>query len=63
VLDYTGFWRAIEADPFSRAEWIAALKMAPSIKEGFYTILSERDCVPEATELLNTDARLAKCFV
>jgi glycerol-1-phosphate dehydrogenase [NAD(P)+] len=62
VLDYTGFWRAIECEPFSRAEWLAAVQRAPSIKEGYYTILSARDCLPEVQEILRTDARLAKCF-
>lgn len=63
VLDYTGFWRAIACEPFSRQEWLAAVQMAPSIKEGYYTILSARDCLPEVRELLLTDERLVKCFV
>ena len=54
VLDVTGFWRGIEADPFSRAEWLAAVRLAPSIKENYYTILSSRDCVPEVEDMLPT---------
>ncbi|HBA84048.1 MAG TPA: dehydrogenase [Verrucomicrobia bacterium] len=62
LFDITGFWRAIEAQPFSRSRWIQALQMAPTIKQDFYTVLSSRDCVPEAEKILNTDPRLAKCF-
>lgn len=63
VLDYTGFWHSIEADPFSRKEWLAAVRLAPSIKEDFYTVLSSRDCVPEVEEMLQNDARLVRCLV
>ncbi|HWR05137.1 MAG TPA: iron-containing alcohol dehydrogenase family protein [Humidesulfovibrio sp.] len=59
----TGFWDAVRADPFSRSEWLEALRLAPGIKEDFFTILSDRDCLPEAERLLNQDARLAGCFV
>ena len=62
VLDQTGFWRGIEADPFSRAEWLEAVRRAPSIKDNFYTVLTSRDCLPEVEKILNTDPRLAKCF-
>jgi glycerol-1-phosphate dehydrogenase [NAD(P)+] len=47
VLDATGFWQAIAADPFSTEEWLAAVRLAPSMKENYYTVLSSRDCVPE----------------
>ena len=63
VLDVTGFWQAIEADPFSRDEWLAAVRLAPSIKEDYYTVLSSRDCVPEVEALINSDTRLLQCFV
>jgi glycerol-1-phosphate dehydrogenase [NAD(P)+] len=63
VLDATGFWRGITADPFSRREWLDAVRLAPSLKEDFYTVLSSRDCVPEVEELLRTDPRLAGCFI
>ncbi|HEY0095383.1 MAG TPA: iron-containing alcohol dehydrogenase family protein [Archangium sp.] len=62
VLDTTGFWRGITADPFSRREWLAAVRLAPSLKEDFYTVLSSRDCAPEVEALLRTDPRLAGCF-
>jgi glycerol-1-phosphate dehydrogenase [NAD(P)+] len=63
LFEATGFWRAIEAAPFSRAEWLDAARRTPAIKEDFYTILSARDCLPEITNLLRSDARLQKCFV
>lgn len=62
VLDATGFWRAIEADPFVREEWLDAVERAPAIKHDYYTVLSSRDCLPEVTKLLREDARLARCF-
>ncbi len=63
VLDATGFWRGISADPFSRREWLEAVRLAPSVKEDFYTVLSSRDCAPEVEALLRTDPRLAGCFI
>ena len=63
LFEATGFWRAIAADPFSRSEWLEAARLAPSLKPGFYTVLSARDCLPEIHQLLATDARLRACFV
>ncbi len=62
VLDVTGFWHGIEADPFSRKEWLEAVRLAPSMKENYYTILSTRNCVPEVEAMLYTDPRLIPCF-
>ncbi len=58
----TGFWNAIHAEPFSRDEWIEALRLAPGVKQDFFTILTDRDCLPEARELMESDPRLAGCF-
>lgn len=63
LLETTGFWSVIEADPFLLGEWEEALRKAPSIKDGFYTVLSSRDCLPEALALLREDERLRRCFV
>ena len=63
LFDKTGFWRAIEQAPFRRADWLEALRRAPSIKQDFYTVLSSRDCLPEAEAHLRTDPHLQKCFV
>lgn len=63
LFQATGFWRAIARDPFSRAEWLEAARRAPSIKTGFYTVLTARDCLPEIEALLREDPHLAPCFV
>jgi glycerol-1-phosphate dehydrogenase [NAD(P)+] len=58
----TGFWDAVASDPFLRAEWLTAVQLAPSIKEGFYTVLSSRDALPEVERLLTHDPYLVRCF-
>lgn len=63
LFDATGFWRVIAADPFRRSEWLEAARIAPTVKPGFYTVLSARDCLPEIERLLTTDPRLQACFV
>ncbi len=63
LFDRTGFWGAVERDPFVRAEWVEALNIAPTIKQDFYTVLSRDGSREKAVELLNEDARLVRCFV
>ena len=58
----TGFWHAIASDPFDRAEWLEAARVAPSIKSDFYTVLSSRDCLPEIETALRSDPNLRQCF-
>ena len=58
----TGFWHAIAGDPFDRAEWEEALRIAPSLKENFHTILSVKDSLPAALKLLTSDPFLRPCF-
>jgi glycerol-1-phosphate dehydrogenase [NAD(P)+] len=58
----TGFWDAIAADPFDRAEWLTAVRAAPSVKENFYTVLSNRDVLPRIEQLLTDDPHLMRCF-
>ena len=62
LFDATGFWRAIASDPFDRAEWLEAARVAPSIKSDFYTVLSSRDCLPEIETALHCDLNLQQCF-
>jgi glycerol-1-phosphate dehydrogenase [NAD(P)+] len=62
LFDATGFWGAVAEDPFSKSEWLAAVRAAPAIKEGFYTVLSSRDVLPEVEQILNQDRRLKRCF-
>lgn len=63
LFEQTGFWRAIAEDPFSRGEWLDAIRIAPSIKPGYFTILSMPEKASEASALLAMDPLLANCFV
>lgn len=58
----TGFWQAIIDDPFSAAEWLAAVRQAPQVKEGFYTVLSAGDALPIVARALREDPWLRPCF-
>ena len=62
LFDATGFWRAIGSDPFDRAEWLEAARIAPTLKSDFYTVLSSRDCLPEIEAALHSDPNLRQCF-
>lgn len=62
VLSGAGFWDLLRQEPFRIDEWRAAFALAPSIKPGYYTVLSTRDTWPEAEALLASDALLAQCF-
>ncbi len=62
ILDGTGFWDVVAADPFHVAEWREAFARAPGIKPGFHTVLSTRDCWPEAQRLIAADPRLRALF-
>jgi glycerol-1-phosphate dehydrogenase [NAD(P)+] len=63
LFDRVGVWSEIRSDPFSRLKWREALHLAPSIKEDFYTVLSEEFALAEAEQVLNDDTRLDGCFV
>lgn len=63
VLDASRFWDGIRANPFRRSDWIEAVRVAPSMKPNRYTVLSERDVVPEIAQLIESDPRLVGCFV
>jgi glycerol-1-phosphate dehydrogenase [NAD(P)+] len=62
LFDATGFWQAIASDPFDRAEWLEAARVAPTMKSDFYTVLSSRDCLPEIETALRSDPNLRQCF-
>jgi glycerol-1-phosphate dehydrogenase [NAD(P)+] len=62
LFDATGFWDTIRNDPFSAAEWMEAVRMAPTVKKGFYTVLSARDCLKEFRSILENDSVLKGCF-
>lgn len=63
VLDKTGFWQGIRNDPFSRHEWLQAVREAPAVKPERFTVLSTRDCVDEVAALIDQDKVLRGCFV
>ncbi len=62
LLETTSFWQAIADDPFDRDEWIEAVRIAPTLKADFHTVLSERDCGPEVVELISNDSWLRAAF-
>lgn len=62
LFEATGFWDAVAADPFDMPEWLEACRLAPSVKAGFYTVLSARDCMPEIESALLNDSHLKRCF-
>ena len=63
LFEKTGFWDEVRKDPFARAEWLEAVRIGPTIKENYYTVLSSRDCVPEVERLIDGEAELRGCFV
>lgn len=63
LFERTRFWDAFLHQPWSRREWIEAVRIAPSIKTDFYSILSERDCVAEVENLLKTEPKLRSVFM
>jgi glycerol-1-phosphate dehydrogenase [NAD(P)+] len=58
----TGFWESVRKQPFSKEEWRIAVERAPSVKEDFYTILSEKDAWPEFARMIAHDTALIECF-
>jgi glycerol-1-phosphate dehydrogenase [NAD(P)+] len=62
LFEVSGLWKIIRSDPFSMAEWIKAARLAPTIKNEFYTVLSSRDCVNEIRSILENDSVLTGCF-
>lgn len=55
ILRQTGFFKFAAVHPLDKEEFIAALRMAPSIKKDYYTILSEPQSFRRAVELVETD--------
>jgi glycerol-1-phosphate dehydrogenase [NAD(P)+] len=62
VLNAVGFWDEIRRQPLDRAEWLEAVRLAPTLKDDFHTVLSSRDCLPEVEALLREDPALSPCF-
>src|SRR5262249_49392133 len=62
LFQQTGFWDVIRQNPFCKREWLEAVGQAQSIKDDFYTILSERDQTREVEKIIEEDSNLRGCF-
>ena len=62
IFSNCGFWEEIINEPFCTGEWLEAIKIAPTLKSDFYTVLSSRDCSPEVAAMIASDPCLAGCF-
>lgn len=62
LFEQTGFWEVVRQNPFSRREWLEAVRQATSIKEDFYSILSERDQTANVEKIIEKDSHLRGCF-
>ena len=55
ILKDTGFIKFMKKQPLNKDEFIKALKLAPKIKNNYYTILSEKSSFNRALEFLEKD--------
>ena len=55
ILSRTGFFDFVRQNPFDKNEFIEAVRLAPSVKPGYYTILSEPDSFERAVGLIEHD--------
>ena len=62
LFQQTGFWEVIRQNPFSKREWLEAVRQASSIKDDFYTVLSEHDKTAEVEKVIEEDSNLRGCF-
>jgi glycerol-1-phosphate dehydrogenase [NAD(P)+] len=62
LFTQTGFWESVRKQPFSMEEWRIAVEQAPSVKDDFYTILSDNEAWPEFAGMIARDEALAGCF-
>ena len=51
----TGFFNFVSKDPINKEDFIKALKLAPAIKQNYYTVLSEQDSFDRAINFIETD--------
>jgi glycerol-1-phosphate dehydrogenase [NAD(P)+] len=61
LFERTGFWDMVAEDPLSSAELLEAVRLAPEIKPGYYTILSKHPIFPEVEHHLRHDDHLKLC--
>jgi glycerol-1-phosphate dehydrogenase [NAD(P)+] len=55
VMAETGFIHFVKENPLDRAAFIEAIRLAPSIKEGYYTILTPKENVERLVEFVQTN--------
>jgi glycerol-1-phosphate dehydrogenase [NAD(P)+] len=60
AAEQSGFFDYVAAHPLDRSSFIEALKLAPSVKQDFYTVLSEPGSLERALELCGSDPWLAR---
>jgi glycerol-1-phosphate dehydrogenase [NAD(P)+] len=60
AAEQSGFFAYAAAHPLERKAFIQALKVAPSIKQDFYTILAEPGVLDRALSLCDTDPWMAR---
>ncbi|MCL2521434.1 MAG: iron-containing alcohol dehydrogenase family protein [Erysipelotrichales bacterium] len=63
VFEKTGFLSFAQKNPFRYDEFVEALKLAPSIKRNFYTILSEPDSFKRAIDFIKNDSLLKTVII
>jgi len=61
-LQSTGFFDFVAEKPLNKEEFIEAIRTAPTIKEDFYTILSDKRNIERAIEFIQTDPICLKCL-
>jgi glycerol-1-phosphate dehydrogenase [NAD(P)+] len=55
VVQECGFLDFVSQNPLSRKDFIEAVKLAPGIKEDYYTVLSERGAIERLLEFIDKD--------
>ncbi len=62
-LKQSGFSDYLAAHPLSKSDFIEAVKRAPSIKEEFYTVLSEPEAITRLLDFIEHDPLINKMLV
>lgn len=55
VLEDTGFVKYVSENPLDREDFMEAIRIAPSVKDNYYTILSEKENIDRLIEFVKTD--------
>jgi len=63
VFEETGFFACVQQSPFEYDEFVEALRIAPTMKNDFYTILSEAGSYDKGLHFINNDKFLRAVIV